>query len=289
MDERDWLIFQVLAEKRNITKTGKSLFISQPALTTRLHQIEEELGTKLIYRSGKGIHFTPQGEYLAQRSQEMVARIQEIKDRISNMNDDVQGTLRIAASHFMTKYKLPRLLKLFKEKFPHVEFKLITTWSKEVLNLVNNQEVHVGFIRGEYPWPSEKKLLFVETMCVASTEPFAINDLPSLPRINYRTDEFAKLLIDNWWRERFTIPPLISMEVDRVDTCKDMILHGHGYAIMPSLILNDFENLHKIILTTKNGEPILRKTWMIYQKELLEIKSLNAFVQFTEPLDFLSL
>ena len=116
MDERDWLIFHVLAEKRNITKTGQALFISQPAITTRLHQIEEEMGTKLIYRSGKGIHFTPQGEYLAHRSKEMVVRIQEIKDQISSMHDDVQGTLRIAASHFMTKYKLPRLLKLFQRK-----------------------------------------------------------------------------------------------------------------------------------------------------------------------------
>ncbi len=289
MDERDWLIFHVLADKRNITKTGQALFISQPALTTRLHQIEEELGAKLLYRSGKGIHFTPQGEYLAQCSKEMVKRIQEIKDRISSMHGNVQGTLRIAASHFMTKYKLPRLLKLFKEQYPHVEFKLITTWSKEILNLVNTQEVHVGFIRGEYPWPNEKKLLFAETMCVASIDSFEINDLPTLPRINYRTDESAKLLIDNWWREHFTVPPVVSMEVDRVDTCKDMVLHGHGYAIMPSLILNDVDNLHKITLTSNNGEPVLRKTWMIYQKELLEINSLNAFVQFTETFDFLAL
>jgi DNA-binding transcriptional LysR family regulator len=289
MDERDWIVFHVLAEKGSITKTGQTLFISQPAITTRLHQIEEELGAKLIYRSGRGIHFTPQGEYLAQCSKEMVNRIREIKDQISNMNDDVRGTLRIAASHFMTKYKLPRLLKLFREKYPHVEFKLTTTWSKEVLNLVNNQDVHVGFIRGEYPWPNEKKLLFVETMCVASTESFKTNDLPTLPRINYRTDEFAKVLIDNWWREHFTVPPLISMEVDRVDTCKDMVLNGHGYAIMPSLILNNVDNLHKMLLTSKDGEPILRKTWLIYHKELLEINSLNAFIQFVETVDFLSL
>ena len=289
MDERDWLIFQILAEKGSITKTGQTLFISQPALTTRLHQIEEEFGTKLLCRSGRGIHFTPQGEYLVQCSREMVARIQEIKDQISNMSNDVQGTLRIAASHFMTKYKLPRLLKLFKEKYPRVEFKLTTTWSKEVLNLVTNQDVHVGFIRGEYPWPNEKKLLFVETMCVASTESFELKDLPTLPRINYRTDEFAKVLIDNWWRERFTAPPLISMEVDRVDTCKDMVLNGHGYAIMPSLILNNVDELHKMILTSTNGAPILRNTWMIYRKELLEISSLNAFVQFVEATDFLSL
>ena len=162
MDERDWLIFSVLNEKKNITKTGQALFISQPSLTTRLQQIEDEVGAKLLYRSGKGIHFTPQGEFLAKRSTEMLLRIKEIKDQISNMHDDIRGTLRIAASYYMTKYKLPQLLKGFKAQYPLVEFKVATTWSKEVMNLVRNQEAHVGFIRGDYAWPDEKKLIFEE-------------------------------------------------------------------------------------------------------------------------------
>jgi DNA-binding transcriptional LysR family regulator len=286
VDERDWLIFHILYEKKNITKTGQALFISQPALTARLRQIEENLGTKLIYRSGKGIHFTPQGEYLAKCSKEMLSRMREIKDHLMNMHEEVQGTLRIAASHYMTKYKLPRLLKLFKMDYPHIEFKVTTTWSKEVLNLVNNQDAHIGFIRGDYPWPNEKKLLFDEPMCIASTDPVQIADLPRLPMISYRSDEFAQLLIDNWWRENFTVPPLISMEVDRVDTCKDMVLNGHGFAIMPSLILNKADDLHKMIITNKNNAPILRNTWLIYQKELLDINAVCAFVHFLEHIDF---
>lgn len=286
MDERDWLIFHILYEKKNITKTGQALFISQPALTARLRQIEENLGTKLVYRAGKGIHFTPQGEYLAKCSTEMLGRIREIKDHLMNMHEDVQGTLRIAASHYMTKYKLPRLLKLFKTDYPHIEFKVTTTWSKEVLNLVNNQDAHIGFIRGDYPWPNEKKLLFDEPMCIASTDPVQIADLPRLPMISYRSDEFAQLLIDNWWRENFTVPPQISMEVDRVDTCKDMVLNGHGFAIMPSLILNKADDIHKTVITNKNNAPILRKTWLIYQKELLDINAVHAFVHFLEHIDF---
>ncbi|HWR38505.1 MAG TPA: LysR family transcriptional regulator [Patescibacteria group bacterium] len=272
--------------KRNITKTGQALFISQPALTARLHQIEEELGAKLIYRSGKGTHFTPQGEHLARCAGDMLARIREIKDQITNMHEEVQGTLRIAASTFMTKYKLPRLLKLFKEKHPRVELKVITTWSREILNLVHNQDCHIGFIRGEYPWPNEKQLLFEETMCLASSEPFQFQDLPHLPRIHYRPDEFAKLQMDNWWRENFTVPPRISMEVDRVDTCKEMVLNGHGYAILPRLILNHTHGLHTVVLTHKDGTPLTRKTWMIYRQEMMEINAVDAFVRFSEPFDY---
>jgi len=289
LDERDWLIIHILYEKKNITKTGQALFISQPALTARLRQIEENLGTKLVYRSGKGIHFTPQGEYLAKCSTEMLGRMREIKDHLVNMHEDVQGTLRIAASHYMTKYKLPRLLKLFKTSYPRIEFKVTTTWSKEVLNLVNNHDVHLGFIRGDYPWPAEKQLLFEEPMCIASTDPIEISELPRLPMISYRSEEFAQLLIDNWWRENFALPPLISMEVDRVDTCKDMVLNGHGFAIMPSLIVNDTDAIHKTVITDKNNTPLLRRTWLIYQKDLLDINAVKAFVKFLEPIDFYTL
>ena len=289
MDERDWLILHILYEKRNITKTGQTLFISQPALTTRLRQIEDEVGAKLIYRSGKGIHFTPQGEYLAKSSKEMLTRIQEIKDKITNMHEGVRGTLRIAATHYMTKYKLPRLLKLFKTNYPQMEFKVNTVWSKEVLNLVNTQEAHIGFMRGEYSWPDERKLLFEETMCIASKEPVVIQSLPNLPRISYRTDESVQLLIDSWWRENFTVPPAISMEVDRLDTCKDMVENGHGYAIMGSMILHKTDDVYKIVIRDKNNQPIMRRTWMIYQKESLSINAVRAFVDFSDTIDYLEL
>ena len=78
-------------------------------------------------------------------------------------------------------------------------------------------------------------------MCIASTEPISLPDLPALPRICYRSDESIQILVDNWWRETFDVPPLVSMEVDRVDTCKDMVLNGLGYAILPSLILEKAE------------------------------------------------
>ncbi len=289
MDERDWQIFCVLSEKKNITKTAQALYISQPALTTRLQQIEEEMGVKLLYRSSKGIQFTPQGEYLAKRSREMLALTREIKDQLANLQEDVRGTLRIAASYYMTKYKLPQLLKGFKAKYPHVEFEVTTTWSKEVLSLVRNQEAHVGFIRGDYAWPDEKRLLFEETMCIASIQPIILADLPSLPRISYRSDDSIQLRVDNWWRENYPVPPRISMEVDRVDTCKDMMLHGLGYAILPSLILANTGHIFTHILTDRGHKPITRKTYLIYEQELSGMNLVASFVSFTEEIDFLAL
>jgi len=289
MDERDWQIFSVLHEKRNITKTGQALFISQPALTSRLRQIEESYDAKLIYRSGKGIHFTPQGEFLAKCAKEMVERNQMIRDQLANMNDGIQGTLRIAASRYLSKYKLPHLLKEFKNKHPLVEFKLTTIPSKGILSLVNNHDCHVGFIREEHPWPGEKRLLFEETMCIISTSPLTLESLPQQPRIIYHSDVLAQLLADNWWREHFTIPPKISMEVDSFDTCKEMVVSGLGYAIMPNSAFRGMNNIYKIPLADKHNNPICRKNLLIYHQENLAINAVKAFVEFAEQVDFQTL
>ena len=284
MEDRDWLLLQVLHEKKNITKTGQDLFISQPAVTARIQKIEDEFGIKIVYRGNKGVHFTPQGEYLAKFARETLINLRKAKEHLTNMDQNVAGTLRIGASKYFTKFKLPQILRLFKNNCPGVEFKVITAWSHDVFNLVNSQEVHVGFVRGDYSWLGEKHLLFEESMVIVSVSELNLRDLPAQPRIAYRTDAMSKASIDNWWRQNYTTPPLISMEVDTVDTCKEMVLNGLGYAIMPGMIWQGIADIHKVVITDKNGSPIIRKTWLVYQEELLEMNTVRSFVEFVKSL-----
>lgn len=64
MDEKDWLILKTLHEKKSITKTAETVFMSQPALSTRLQHIESRFNTVIVMRGKKGVQFTPEGEYL---------------------------------------------------------------------------------------------------------------------------------------------------------------------------------------------------------------------------------
>lgn len=285
MEDRDWLLLQVLYEKKNITKTGQDLFISQPTVTARIQKIEDEFSIKIVYRGNKGVHFTPQGEYLAKFARETLINLRKAKEHLLNLEQNVAGTLRIGASKYFTKYKLPRILRLFKNNYPSVEFKVMTAWSHDVFNLVNSQEVHVGFVRGDYSWSGEKHLLFEESTVIASVSELNLSDLPAQPRIDYRTDAMSKASIENWWRQNYTVPPLISMEVDTVDTCKEMVLNGLGYAIMPGMILQGVTDIHTIAMTDKSGSPLVRKTWLVYQEELLEMNTVRSFVEFVKSLE----
>ncbi|TCN26094.1 LysR family transcriptional regulator [Mesobacillus foraminis] len=286
MDERDWLILKVLYEKNNITKSAEILYMSQPSLTKRIQQIEKEFNLTIVSRGTRGVQFTPQGEYLAKCADEMLERHRRIKETVRNMDQEVSGTLRIAVSNFITRHKLPQLLKLFREQFPKVSYKVTTGWSREVFQLAYNRDVQIGIVRGDYQWPESRQLLFEENICIVSTEHIEIQDLPVLPRIDYETDALLKSMIDNWWSGNFSEPPVIGMEVDKADTCKEMVTSGLGYGILPSVLVENRNDLYKINLKDDAGNPLVRKTWMLYREESMDLKVVKEFVHFISKLDF---
>jgi len=288
MEDRDWHILHTLYKYKNITKTAQSLYMSQPAVTGRLQQIEKELGITLVQRGRRGVNFTPQGEYMARTAEEMLKKYQKIKDDLLSMDDKVTGTLKIGVGFFFTKNKLPRVLKMFKERYPEVEYKVIAGRSKAIHQLIFNQDVHIGFIRGDYSWNGEKHLLFRDTLCVVSIDDFDLAELPYKPRIDYGTDVVLKSAIDNWWTENYSVPPLVGMEVDYADACREMVMSGLGYAIMPSMYFHG-DQLVKKEITDKNGEPIIRTTSMFYHEESLQSNLVRAFVEFVKQLDFESI
>ena len=289
MEEKDWLILKTLYEKKSITKTAASLFISQPALSNRLQHIEERFGTRIVIRNKKGVQFTPEGEYLVKCAYKILCKIQTCEENIQNMRGEIMGTLRVGASNFFTKYLLPELLRRFKSQFPNIEFKVTTGWSRDIVGLVRNNDVHVGFVRGDYSWPNERVLLFEEKMYVSFSHSFSLHDLPYMPRIDYQNDYSIQLLLDKWWNENFNVFPHIGMEVDKVDTCKEMVDKGLGYAFLPGMILRNNDTLFKHEMIYQDGKPFIRKTWMLYNKEAMNLNLVKAFFNFIQSIDIMDL
>lgn len=285
MEDRDWLIIQALHREKNITKAAQSLYMSQPSLTARLQHIESEFGVRLVQRSTKGIQFTAEGEYLVDSSESIVAKLNLIKSEIHSIAEQNAGTLEIGASNYLTLYTLPGLLRDFKKQYPNVKFKVTTDWTKNIFSLIYNQKAHIGFVSVDYGGCKDIHMLYEEPICIASAEPFELSDLPQMPRIEYKSDYLLKTQLDKWWREHFSQPPQISMMVDKLENCKEMVRHGLGYALLPSRILNGTD-LYKRILTTKDDLPILRKTWMISNEASLELPLVRLFTDFIRQTKF---
>lgn len=289
MEERDWTILVQLYEKRSITKAAQALFISQPALTARLHHIETRFGAQIVIRTKQGLHFTPQGLILLEYARDMLRRLHTVEGLLVSSTREVKGVLRIGASNFFTRHKLPELLRLFKKQYPDVDFEVLTNLSGKIVNVVYDRDVDVAFIRGEYMWPGQQDLLFTENMFVVAATPFELNDLPKMTQIDYISNKAVRDTIDDWWQANYATPPFVGMSVNSVDSCMEMVLKGLGYAFLPSGMLDHEGQLYKVLMLNREGKPLIRRTWMFYHEETLKIGLVKAFVDFVHNTDVYSL
>ncbi|MEJ8543674.1 LysR family transcriptional regulator [Brevibacillus borstelensis] len=290
MNDQDWSLLQAIYDEKNLTKAAERLYISQPALTYRIQQIEQEFGVKVILRSNKKISFTPEGEYLVAYAKKMLLEQRKAKDFVTGMSHEVQGSLRIGCSSNFALYKLPPLLKQFLSQFSKVEINVKSGWSSEIVRLLQYEDVQVGLVTGDYKWTDEMVLINEEPVCIISKQKIDLASLPDLPRINYfpgrghpnPKDPLIANSIDDWWQQQYSRPPLITMHIDKVEACKEMVQNGLGYSIIPRATLTDKDDFYTIDLHYKNGEALMRRTWMLYRASSLELSAVNRFVHYVK-------
>lgn len=286
MNLKDWEILAKIKKEGNITKAAKRAFMTQPAVTLRIRKIEEELGVKVLYRTNRGAQLTPQGEYLADEAAKLLKRVDTTKNFLGSMENPMTGTIKIGAANFMMRYKLPEMLEQFKAMHPGVDYDVRTGWSQHIFKSMQDQDIHISFVRGEYEWGDKKRLLFDEPLCIASMKEINMKKLPEMPRIDYRTDPKLEELIGTWWMENFTETPKVDFVVTRTDICREMLVTGLGYAILPKLVVSDIPNIYTVDLKDKNNQPVVRPSWMFYKESTLEIGLVRAFIDFVEDFDF---
>ena len=287
MDERDWQIIKTLYEEKNITKTARILYLSQPALTTRIKQIENHLGITLIYRGNKGITFTSAGERAAIFALKILNEISTFKEELANLGDEIGGILRIAAPSILASYYLPQLLSRFQELYPKVTFDISIAPSSKVLGLMNSKALHFGFLRNDFGWDEHSKLLLTTNyVCAVATKPFKLEDLPHMTRIDYDTEVYYRTFLDAWWNDNFKVQPKIGMQVSNLDLSKEMVFKGLGYGLLPSILIDDKPGLYSIPLCDKKGKLLARNTWLIYKSGILDMKLSRTFYEFVKECDF---
>ena len=102
--------------------------------------------------------------------------------------------------------------------------------------------------------------------------------------IQFKSDSTYYQEILEWWQERFSSPPLTTLVVDQIETCKQMALHGIGFAILPESTIKDVNEMNKIPLTSSDGVPLVRDTWMLSTESMLELAQVQAFWKTVEEI-----
>lgn len=292
MQKQDCRMLIAVYEEKNLTRAAQKLFTSQPAITYRLQKLEEEYQIKLYTREGNKLIFTSEGEFLVDFSRKMLLDLDKLEENLKTLKKDATGTIRIGVSSNFALYKLPVLIKKFVNLSHSIQVNVTTGWSSEIIQLLNKNEIQIGIITGNYNWFGEKILLAEDPLTIISKNQIDMEDIPFLPLISYQpnkkkgpgekaTNPLAQM-IENWWQDRFSAPPLVRMELDKVETCKEMVNQNLGYSIIPKSCLTDRDSFYTYDLINDKGRPLNRKTWLIYRKSNLELLTVSHFVEFIQ-------
>jgi len=282
LEEYDWILLSKIGEGKTMSQVSEELFITQPALSYRINKIEKNFGSTLFFRSNKGIKANQQGEYLIAYANRMLDELKLIKEQVLSLGTEIKGKLYIGASNAIAQYVLPNLLGKFLKVFPDVEPHVITGFSPYLIDLLSKEKIHIAFLRENMKWIHYKKLLTEENIYIISKNIVQINELPQLPRIDYKTNQSLKKVIDTWWLNNFKLSPNITTVVDNADVCLEFIKSDLGYGILTELGLSKESSLSRIPLKYPKGNNIQRETWLYGSKYSEHYSPVKSFLHFMQ-------
>ena len=279
MRDQDWTIISVLHREKNITKTADLVFMTQPTLTKRIQQIEEELGILLVSRSSKGVVFTPEGEYVAEKAEQILKLFSEVSRHLSKIAGGREGILKLGVPNSYCNVVLPSLVREY-SKVHKVSFDIAAARSDEVLKMVENLNVDAGFVRGKISTALERIAISTEQVYVVSKHPLSLSDLPLLPQIDFIKEPTVIKATEQWWNDFYDHPPSIFARVNHADTCLAMVKEGLGYGIFPDIEYIKGERLFTVPLVHKDGTKFTRETWFVYSLQKMDNPIARDFVEF---------
>ncbi|MHA6248213.1 LysR substrate-binding domain-containing protein [Pontibacter sp. CAU 1760] len=146
-------VFYQVAQKLSFTKAAQALFISQPAVTKHINELEQQLGTGLFKRHGNSISLTPAGTILVTYAEKILRTYTELENELLQLQEATSGQLRIGASTTLAQYVLPKVLASFRSAYPAIHFSFAAGNTEAIEEQVICGKADLGVVEGDSHHP----------------------------------------------------------------------------------------------------------------------------------------
>ena len=146
-------VFHTVATKLSFTRAAAELFITQPAVTKHIHELEQQTGQRLFKRNGNSISLTNAGELLLSYVEKIFDLYAALESEMAQMNNSVGGVLRIGASTTIAQAILPKILALFRRSYPGVSFTFIEGNTDYISHKLIEEKLDIALVEGNSHYP----------------------------------------------------------------------------------------------------------------------------------------
>lgn len=142
-------VFFTVANRLSFTKAATELFITQPAISKHIQELEEQYKIKLFERNGSKISLTIAGEVLLKHAKNIFEVYREIDFDMSALINQQKGLLRLGASTTISQYIIPPLLARFHQKMQDIKVNLLNGNTEQIEKALLNKEIEIGIVEGQ--------------------------------------------------------------------------------------------------------------------------------------------
>ena len=168
MDYRDE-VFIAVAENLNFSKAAEELFISQPAVTKHIKELESKLGTALFERKGNKVYLTKSGKLVYRRLKQIKQQYRDLEYELGRLSEAFNGSLRIGASSTISQDLIPSVIASFHRRYPKIKLDLFNGNSFEMEQKLLDNEIDLALVENEKSNSNIKYMDFLDDEIVVVT------------------------------------------------------------------------------------------------------------------------
>lgn len=290
MADRRLQVFHTVARHLSFTKAADQLFMTQPAVTFQIKQLEEQFNTRLFERRHGKIALTPAGRLVLEYAERILGLSQEMETRVEELTGAMVGPLLLGASTTIAEYILPRILGEFKAKHPQVHTHLTVGNSELIENRVAEHTLDLGLIES----PSHLTGVDAEVCCedelvliCAPGHPLAKaarakpEQLLVEPYVSRELGSGTREFTDQYLRRCNVAPEDLNlvMELGSPEAIKGLVETGLGVSIVSRSTVTKERNLGTLAVVPLEP-PLIRTFSFVRPKGKFRSKLLDAFMEF---------
>jgi DNA-binding transcriptional LysR family regulator len=242
MDLADLRIFRSVVAEGGITRAAEKLNRVQSNVTTRVRQLEEDLGVALFIREGKRLHLSPTGKLLLDYADRLLDLAQEARDAVHD--GAPRGPFRLGAMESTAAIRLPQPLSVFHRRFPEVKLELHTDFIRRLADLLLAGELDAALIAEPISDPAlEKTMIYDEELVLvaeAGHPPIrSPRDVKTTSVLAFESGCPYRLRMQQWFARAGALPDTI-VEMSSWHAIVGCTAARMGISVLPRMVLATF-------------------------------------------------
>ena len=284
---RQLKVFESAARHLNYTRAAEELFLTQPAVSMQIKQLEEALGLPLFEQLGKRIHLTEAGKEMLAYARAITQQLDELEGVLNRLKGLSGGRLRISVAT-TANYFIPTLLGSFSRRYPDVTVSLDVTNRETLLRQLNENTVDLVIMGQPPPEADTEAVAFMDNPLVIVAPPdHPLTGKKKIPLKRLQEETFlvresgsgTRIAMERFFSER-GMKLKTGMEVGSNEAIKQSVQAGLGLGLLSRATIEQELELKRLVVLDVADFPIMRHWYLVHRRGKRLSAVAEAFRQF---------